>query len=105
MRGVGVNPLGLLRIAAFFSFIERTSTAAAEQTPVQERGPRRRPEPRTFTRRSRAHADGRQELAASCSPSKSSDATSIRAGGEAPDTRDLFVKPGSERPFYTTVHR
>jgi transposase len=32
-------------------------------------------------------------------------ATSIRAGGDAPDTRDSFVKPGSERPFYTAVHR
>jgi hypothetical protein len=22
----------------------------------------------------------------------------------APSTRDFFVKPGSERPFYTSVH-
>src|SRR5207249_8207376 len=53
MRGLGVNSVGVLRITVLFSFIERTSTEAAEQTPAQERGPRRRPEPRTITRGSR----------------------------------------------------
>jgi hypothetical protein len=92
-------------IIAVFLFIECTFAEAAEQTPTQERGPRRRPEPRTITRRSRAHADHRRELAASCSRSRWLPRHFYPCRGDAPDTRDLFVKPGSERPFYTTVHR
>jgi hypothetical protein len=38
MRGVGVNFVGVLRVAVFFSFIERTSTEAAEQTPRPRAG-------------------------------------------------------------------
>jgi hypothetical protein len=90
---------------SFSPFIERTSTEAAEQSPpksgsAQEAGATndqkqvawRTPiDDQSWRLRVRG-ADG-------------SRATSIRAGGEAPDTRDLFVKPGSERPFYTTVHR
>ena len=53
MRGVRVNPLGVLRVAVFFGFIARTSTEAAEQTPRPRVGPRRRPKPRTITRSSR----------------------------------------------------
>ena len=106
MRGVGVKPLGVLRFNVFFSFIERTSTEAAEQTPRPRAGPRRRAEPRTISA-------GRRDAGPITDESwrlrvrgaHSSRATSIRAGGDAPDTRDLFVKPGSERPFYTTVHR
>ena len=38
MRVVGVNPFGLRRVNVFFSFIERTSTEAAEQTPRPRAG-------------------------------------------------------------------
>ena len=107
MRGVGVNPVGVRRVTVFFFVIERTFPEAAEQTPpAQERGPRRRPESRTIT-----HAlCGRTPITDESwrlrvRGADGSRATSIRAGGDAPDTRDLFVKPGSERPFYTTVHR
>jgi len=38
MRGLGVNSVGVLRITVLFSFIERTSTEAAEQTPRPRAG-------------------------------------------------------------------
>ena len=107
MRGVGVNPLDVRRVTVFFSFIERTSTEAAEQTPRPRAGSAQAAGATNGSGQvAVTHTDRtRRELAASCSRSNRSDATSIRAGGDAPDTRDLFVKPGSERPFYTTVHR
>ena len=106
MRGLGVNSVGVLRITVLFSFIERTSTEAAEQTPRPSAGSAQA-----------AGATNDQAQVAWRTPitdeswrlrvrgADGSRATSIRAGGDAPDTRDSFVKPGSERPFYTTVHR
>jgi hypothetical protein len=38
MRGVRVNPLGVLRVAVCFGFIERTSTEVAERTPRPRAG-------------------------------------------------------------------
>ena len=74
--------------------------------PAQERGPRRRPEPRTITRTTAWHTPITDESwRLRVRGADGSRATSIRAGGDAPDTRDFFVKPGSERPFYTTVRK
>jgi len=105
MRGVGVNPVGVRRVAVVFFFIVHTFLEAAEQTPRPRAGPRRRPEPRTITHRRVARADPDDRWRLRVRGADGSRAPSIRAGGDAPDTRDLFVKPGSERPFYTTVHR
>ena len=106
MRGVGVNRVGVRRVTVFFFFIERTFTEAAEQTPRPRAG---------SAQAAGATNDHAQARGARPITDKSwrlrvrgaggSRATSIRAGGNAPDTRDLFVKPESERPFYTTVHR
>ena len=105
MRGTSVKPVGVLRVTVFFAFIERTSTKAVEQTP----------RPRAGSAQA-AGATNDHAQVAWCAPitdeswrlrvrgADGSRATSIRAGGHAPDTRDFFVKPGSERPFYTTVH-
>jgi hypothetical protein len=109
MRGVRVKTVGdtggVLRVSVLFSFIERTSIEAAEQAPHKSGA------------RAGGRSDGRSRTGrvAHRSPTRAggfvfaepdgSRATSIRAGGDAPDTRDIFVKPGSERPFYTTVHR
>ena len=38
MRGVGVNAFGAFRVTVLGSFIERTSTEAAEQTPRPRAG-------------------------------------------------------------------
>jgi hypothetical protein len=38
MRSVGVKAVGVLRVTVFFSFIERTSIEAAEQTPRPRAG-------------------------------------------------------------------
>ena len=38
MRGVGVNPVRVLRVTVFFFLIERTSTEAAEQAPRPRAG-------------------------------------------------------------------
>jgi len=109
MRGVRVNTVGdtggVLRVSVLFAFIGRTSIEVAEQAP-----PRAGPAQATG-----ATNDLRTGRVAHRSPTRAggfvfaepdgSRATSIRAGGDAPDTRDIFVKPGSERPFYTTVHR
>jgi hypothetical protein len=106
MRGVGVNPVGVRRVTVLFFFIERTFPEAAEQTPAQERGPRRRPEPRTITdtsrgtRRSPTRAGG-FVFAELIAPAP---LLSVPVA-MPPGTRDFCVKPGSERPFYTPVHR
>jgi hypothetical protein len=106
MRGVGVNPVGVLRVSVFFFFIERTFAEAAEQTP----------RPRAGSAQAAGATSGHGQVAwrtpindeswrLRVRGADGSRATSIRAGGHAPDTRDSFVKPGSERPFYTAVHR
>src|SRR5437764_11204969 len=107
MRSAGVKASVSCESWRFFLLrIEHTSTEAAEQPPAQERGPRRRPGPRTIPRRSRCpRRSPDQSWRLRVRGADGSRATSIRAGGDAPDTRDLFVKPGSERPFYTTVHK
>jgi hypothetical protein len=106
MRGVGVKPVAVRRVTVFFFFIERTFTEAAEQTPRPKSGVR-----------AGGRSQERSHIVAQDGPitdeswrlrvrgADGSRATSIRAGGDAPDTRDFFVKPGSERPFYTPVHR
>src|SRR5262252_2627925 len=105
MRGFGVNSFGVLRINRLISFIERTFTEAAEQTPRPKAGPRRRPKPRMITRGARygrliadeswrLRVRGANRLPRNFYPCR----------GGAADTRDFCVKPGSERPFYTTVH-
>src|SRR5688572_12613433 len=93
------------QVTVFLSFIERTSTEAAEQAP-----------PQRAESAQAAGATNDHEQVAWRTPidderwrlrvrgADGSCATSIRAGGDAPDTRDSFVKPGSERPFYTAVH-
>ena len=106
MRGVGVNAVGAFRVTVFGSFIERTSTEAAEQTPRPRAGSAQAAGATNDQRRS--HGAGPitdESWRLRVRGADGSRATSIRAGGDAPDTRDLFVKPGSERPFYTTVHR
>src|SRR5262249_55357051 len=105
MRGLGVNSCGVLRIIRVIAFIERTFTEAAEQTPRPRAGPRRRPEPR----RSRAGRVGGRMIADESWRLRVRGANWLPrhfypCRGGAADTRDLCVKPGSERPFYTTVH-
>ena len=106
MRGVGVNRVGVLRVAVVFFFIERTFIEAAEQTPRPRAGSAQA----AGATNDHAPVAWRTPIADESwrlrvRGADGSRATSIRAGGDAPDTRDLFVKPGSERPFYTTVHR
>jgi hypothetical protein len=106
MRGVGVNRVGVLRFTVFFFFIERTFTKAAEQTPRPRAGSAQA----AGATNDHAQARGATPITDEgwrlrVRGADGSRATSIRAGGDAPDTRDFFVKPGSERPFYTTVHR
>jgi hypothetical protein len=105
MRGVGVKPVTVRRVTVFFFFIERTFTEAAEETPAPRAGPRRRPEPRTITRVAQDGPLTDESWRLRVRGADGSRATCIRAGGDAPDTRDFFVKPGRERPFYTPVHR
>ena len=106
MRGVGVNPLGVLRVTVFFFFIERTFTEAAEQTPRPRAGSAQVAGVTNDHARSGGHTPMTDESwRLRVRGADGSRATSIRAGGDAPDTRDFFVKPGSERPFYTTVHK
>jgi hypothetical protein len=106
MRGVGVNPVGVRRVTVFSFVIERTFPEAAEQTP----------RPRAGSAQAAGVTNDHAQVAwrtpitdeswrLRVRGADGSRATSIRAGGDAPDTRGLFVKPGSERPFYTTVHR
>jgi hypothetical protein len=102
MRGVGVNSVGVFRVTVFFLIIERTFTEAAEQT----RRPRAGSAQAAGATNDHAQAPITDESwRLRVRGADGSRATSIRAGGDAPDTRDLFVKPGGERPFYTTVHR
>jgi hypothetical protein len=105
MRGVVVKVLVCCEsLLFFFLVIEHTSTGSPSETFIEDEF-HRGSQARTVTGRSRGLANRRRELAASCSPEPMAPgATSIRAGGNAPDTRDSFVKPGSERPFYTAVH-
>ena len=106
MRGVGVKPVAVRRVTVFFFFIERTFTEAAEQTPRPKSGVRaggRSHEPITHDAQDGPITDESWRLRVR--GADGSRATSIRAGGDAPDTRDFFVKPGRERPFYTPVHR
>jgi hypothetical protein len=102
MRGVGVNPVGVLRVAVFFFFIERTSTEATEQTPApaQERGPRRRPEPRTITHGSRGRTPITDESwRLRVRGADGSRATSIRAGGDAPGHQRLLREAWKRAPL------
>src|SRR6266566_3292982 len=99
MRGADVKS------RSFRVFIEHTSTEAAEDPslragPAQAAGAMNR----HAQIRWRTPVDD-ESWRLRVRGADGSRATSIRAGGEAPDTRDFFVKPGSERPFYTTVHR
>lgn len=49
--------------------------------------------------------DHRRELAASLSQERGLPQPLLSVSVQyAPSTRDFFVKPGSERPFYTSVH-
>lgn len=87
MRGVGVNSLGVFRATIFLSFIERTSIEAAEQTPRPRAG---------FAQAAGATNDHAQVAWRTPITDESwrlrvrgadgSRATSIRAGGDAPDT-------------------
>ena len=106
MRGVGVKASVCCESRPFLLLIERTSTEAAEQTP----------HPRAGSAQAAGVTNGHGQVAwrtpindeswrLRVRGADGSRATSIRAGGHAPDTRDSFVKPGSERPFYTAVHR
>jgi hypothetical protein len=105
MRGVGVNPVDVVRTAVFFSFIDRTFTEAAEQTP----------RPRAGSAQAAGATNDHAEVASHTPIADKSWRLRVCGAdgprhfypcrGDAPDTRDVFVKPGSERPFYTTVHR
>jgi hypothetical protein len=108
MRGVRVNTVddtgGVLRVNVLVSFIERTSIEVAEQAPQEGACAGGRSHER-FMHRARGAPITDESWRLRVRGADGSRATSIRAGGDAPDTRDIFVKPGSERPFYTTVHR
>jgi len=106
MRGVGVNPVGVLRVTVFAFFIERTVIEAAEQTPRPREGSAQAAGATNDHARSRWRTPIINESwRLRVRGADGSRATSIRAGDKVPDTRDFFVKPGSERPFYTSVHR
>ncbi len=105
MRLVGVKSVPFLARRGVLRFHRGTPPSRPPSRPPKS-GPRAGG--RSYRRCHAGHPvprDRRRELAASCSRSRWLRATSIRACGNAPDTRDSFVKLGSERPFYTPVSR
>ena len=87
------------------SFIERTFTEAAEQTP----------RPRAGSAQAAGATNDHAQVGSRTPITDESWRLRVRGAdglprhfypcrGDAADTRDLFMKPGSERPFYTTVH-
>jgi hypothetical protein len=106
MRGVGVKPVAVRRVTVFFFFIERTFTEAAEQTPRPKSGVRAggRSHERSHTSRKTGRSPTRAGGFVFAEPMAPAPLLSVPVA-MPPGTRDFFVKPGSERPFYTPVHR